>query len=68
VLRLPPHRRLPGDAEPGEVLVDRGLEFRSAPRRVDIFDPQQKPSATLVRLVEVEKRRKRMTEMQIAVR
>ena len=45
MLGLPPHRLFPGDAEPGEVLIDRGLEFRLAARRVDILDAQQEPPA-----------------------
>ena len=38
---LPPHRRLPGDAEPGEILVYGGLEFGPAARSIDVLDAQQ---------------------------
>ncbi len=41
MLRLAPHRRFPGQAQPGEILIDRGLELRPAARRVDILDAQQ---------------------------
>src|SRR5262249_25125741 len=68
MVRLPPHRRFPGKAEPGEVFIDRSLVFRPAARRIDILDAQQKPSAALARQVEIEQRRTGMTEMEIAVR
>ena len=68
MLRLPPHRLFPRDAEPGEVLVDRRLVFRPAARRVDVLDAQQQPPAGGARHVEIEQRRQRMAEMQIAVR
>ena len=41
MLRLPPHRLLPGKAEPGEILVDAGLELRPASGQVDVLDAQQ---------------------------
>jgi hypothetical protein len=66
--RLPPHRFFPADAEPGEVLIDRGLEFRLAPGRVDILDTQQKSPAGLPRQIKVQQRRISVAEMQIAVR
>jgi hypothetical protein len=65
---LPPHRMFPDDAEPGEVLVNRGLEFRLAARRVDILDAQQEASAGLTRQIEIQQRRISVAEMQIAVR
>ena len=68
VLGLPPHRPLPFDAEPREVLVNRRLELRPAARRVDVLDAQQEPPARGVRHLEIDQRGKRMTEMQIAVR
>ena len=68
MLGLPPHRLLPGDAEPGEVLVDRRLVFRPAARRVDVLDAQQQPPAGGARHLDIEQRRQRMAEMQIAVR
>ena len=45
MFRLPPYRLLPGDAEPAEILIDRGLELRPAPDGVDILDAQQQPAA-----------------------
>src|SRR6266702_2649540 len=65
---LPPHRRLPGYSEPGQILIDRGLELRPAAGEVDIFDPQQKSSAGLAREIEVPQRRISVAEMEIAVR
>ena len=68
MLGLPPDRLFPCEPEPGEILVDRRLEFRPAARRVDILDAQQQAPAGRPRHVEVEERRQRMAEMQIAVR
>src|ERR1700750_1626403 len=65
--RLSPHRFFPADAEPGEILIDRGLEFRPAPGRVDILDTQQKSPAGLPRQIEVQKRGISGPEMKIAV-
>jgi len=45
MLALPPHRLLPGDAEPAEILVDRRLVVRPATGRVDVLDAQQQPPA-----------------------
>ena len=68
MLGLAPHRLFPRDAEPGEVLVDRRLEFRPAARRVDVLDAQQEAPAGRARHLEIDQRRKRVAEMQIAVR
>ncbi len=68
MFRLPPHRRFPGYPQPGEVLIDRRLEFRPAPGRVDVLDPQQEPSPRAARQVEVQQRRIGVTEMEVAVR
>jgi hypothetical protein len=65
---LPPHRRLPGDAEPGEIFIDGGLEFRPAADGVDVLDAEQKSSAGPARQVEIQQRGKGVAEMQIAVR
>src|SRR3979409_994508 len=65
---LPPDRSFPGEAEPGEVLIDRGLEFRPATGQVDILDPQQKSPAARARQIEIQQRRIGVAEMQIAVR
>src|ERR1700694_3426044 len=65
---LPPHRLLPGDAEPGEVFVNRGLEFRPAAGRVDILDAQQELPAGLMSQIEIQQRRISVAEMQITVR
>src|ERR1700709_1644850 len=68
MLRLPPHRRFPGEAKPGEILVDRDLEFRPAARDVDILDAQQESSTSRARHVEVQQCRTGVAEMEIAVR
>ena len=68
MLGLAPHRLLPRDAEPGEVLVDRLLEFGTAARRVDVLDAQQEAAGQRARHLEVGQRRERMPEMQVAVR
>src|SRR6266581_130428 len=65
---LPPHRLLPDDPEPGQILVDRSLEFRPAAARIDVLDPEQEPAAGLPRQIEIQQRRKSVAEMQIAVR
>src|SRR5262249_51457215 len=38
MLGLAPHRRLPLEAEPGQVLVDRRLELRPAAAEIDVLD------------------------------
>jgi len=45
VFGLPQDRLFPGEAEPGEVFVDRGLELRARPALVDVFDPEQEAPA-----------------------
>jgi hypothetical protein len=65
---LPPHRRLPREAEPAEILINRGLEFRLAPDGVDILDAQQQSAAGAARAIEIQQRRIGMAEMKIAVR
>jgi hypothetical protein len=68
MLALPPHRLLPGNAEPLQILVDRRFVFRPRARRVDVLDAQQQPAAGLARHVVIEQGRIGMAEMQIAVR
>src|SRR5215472_13889153 len=68
MIRLPPRRRLPGNAEPGEIFVDRILIFRAAAGGINILDPQQQAPARAPRHVEVEQRREGMAEMKVAVR
>jgi len=63
MLALPPHVRLPGDAEPAEVLVDPSLVFRPAARGVDVVDAQQKPAADLARHVVIKQCRIGMAEV-----
>src|SRR6266700_8208324 len=41
MLALAAHRLLPRDAEPSEILVDRGLIFGTAAGVVDVLDAQQ---------------------------
>src|SRR5262249_57942290 len=59
---LAPDRLLPGDAEPGEVFVDRLLIVRPAARRVDVLDPQDEPPARRPRHLEIDERRERVAE------
>ena len=68
MLGLPAHRLLPFDAEPGEVVIDRGLEFRPAAGLVDILDAQQEHPAAAPRQIEIEQRGIGMAEMEPAVR
>jgi hypothetical protein len=56
MLGLPPHRLLPGDFKPIQILIDRGLEFRPATRRVDVLDAEQQPPAGGARHLGVEQR------------
>jgi hypothetical protein len=65
---LSPHRLLPGDAEPGEVFIDRSFELRPATGQVDILDAQQKPPAGLTRQLKIQQRRIGVAKMQITVR
>src|SRR5262245_277594 len=68
MLRLAPHRRLPGEAEPTEVLIDRRLKFGPTACRIDVLNAQHEPAAALARQVEIEQRRIGVAEMEIAVR
>src|SRR5437868_4918936 len=68
MLRLPPHRLVPCDAEPSEVFIDGGLEFRLAAGQVDVLDAQQQAAAGLTRQIKIQQRRKGVAEMQITVR
>src|SRR5882757_4538811 len=68
MLGLPPHRRFPANPEPGEILVDRGLEFRPAARRIDILDAQQEAATAAAREIEIQQRRAGVAEMEVAVR
>jgi hypothetical protein len=68
VFRLPPHRLLPPDAEPAEVFINRGFEFRLAAGGVDILDAKQKSPTGPARQIEIQQRRISVAEMQVAVR
>ena len=68
MLGLPPHRVLPVQPEPRQILIDRRLELGPASRRVDVLHAEQEPAAGPARHVEVHQRRERMAEMQVAVR
>src|SRR6516164_11091262 len=61
-------RPLPDDAKPGKVFIDGSLEFRPAPRRIDVLDPKQKTAAGPPGQIEIQERRIGMAEMKIAVR
>src|SRR5499427_3342103 len=65
---LAAHGLLPCDAEPRQVFIDRRFVLRPAARRVDILDAQQEPAAGRARHLEIDERRERMADMQIAVR
>src|SRR5690606_10184444 len=67
MLGLPPHRRLPCQAEPGEILMDCGLVVRPAARGVDILDAQQEAAAASAGEFGVEQGRACVAEMQEAV-
>src|SRR5262245_32675286 len=67
MLTLAAHWFLPRDAEPSEVLVDCGFIFGAAARAIDILDAQQEAPAHRPRHVEIDQRRQRMPEMQVAV-
>jgi hypothetical protein len=67
MIGLPTHGGFPGDAEPGQVLIDRALEFRFAAGRVDILDAQQETPAGLTGEVEIAQRRISVAEVQIAI-
>src|SRR5262245_35558873 len=49
MLGLAAHRLLPGEPEPGQIFIDRPLEFRAAPALVDILDAEQKAASGLAR-------------------
>ena len=65
MLGLAPDSRLPAEAEPVEVFVDRRLEFGAAAAAIDILDPEQEFSAVRgVRVRVREQRRVSVAEMQ----
>lgn len=68
MLRLPPDRLGPGQAEPAQIVEIAGLEFRLAARDVDILDPQQEAAAGTLRGLRREERGIGMAEMQISRR
>ena len=68
MIRLPARRHFEIDAEPGEILDNRPLEFRPAARLVDILDAQQQASAEAARHGGVLQRAQGMAEMQHAIR
>ena len=47
VLRLHPHRPVPVQAQPGQVLLDRRGEFGTAAAGIDVLEPQQEAPARL---------------------
>ena len=66
VIRLAQHRRLPVDAEPGQVLIDRRLELGPAAGEVGVLDPQHEPPACVPRRAMRDQRRIGMALVQIA--
>jgi hypothetical protein len=65
---LAPDRLLPAHAEPSEILADGALVITTATRLIDVFHAQQETAASRAGHLEIDKRRERMAEMQIAVR
>src|SRR6266851_700497 len=65
MLRLPADRPIPIEAEPREVLDDRGSVVVAAAGLVDVFEPQQKPAARLARRPPAFERRADMPQVQI---
>src|SRR5260370_17253720 len=61
------YRAVPGDAEPGQILIDRRLELAPATGDVDILDAQEKPASARARQIEIHQRGKCVAEIQIAV-
>jgi DNA-3-methyladenine glycosylase II len=64
---LAPHRLLPAQAKPRQILADGVFILRTATRGVDIFQAQQEAAAGGARHVKIEERGERMAEVQIAV-
>jgi hypothetical protein len=64
----PPHRHLPGNAEPSEVLIKRIFIFGTTARGIDVLDPQQQAAARAPREIVVQQRRKSVAEMEVAIR
>src|SRR3712207_3980499 len=65
---LPADRLLPGEPEPGEVADNGRLKFRTAPRGVDVLDPQQEAPVHATGEIRIQQRRRGMPEMKPAVR
>ena len=65
--RLAPHLAVPVEAEPGQVLDDRGGEFLAAAALVDILDAQEEAPAAAARVARAapgEKRGIGVAQMQ----
>src|SRR5262249_4854762 len=67
MLGLPAHGSLPDEAEPAQVLIHRGLVFRTAAHGIDILYAQEESAAGLACEVEIHDRGQGMAEMQKAV-
>ena len=67
VLALPPHRLLPRNPKPAQILVDRFLVVRAATRGVDVLDTEQQPSAVFARHVVIEQCGIGMAQMEVAI-
>ncbi len=68
VLALPARRRLEAKTEPGEIVSDRRLVARLAPRAIQVFNPQQEAAVQLFGDALVAKRRIGVAKVQEAVR
>jgi len=64
VIRLPSRRPIPDEAEPRQVLEDRGLELRAAARAVDVLDAEEEDAAARPRLALGEERGVTVAQVQ----
>ena len=64
MLGLHPHRPVPVEAQPGQILQDRGGEFRAAAGRIDVLQPQQEPPAGRPRAPPRDQRGERVAQVQ----
>ncbi len=67
VFGLTPHRPFPLEADPLQIFIDRGFEFRPATGLIDILDAQKQSPIFRFSHVGIEDCRQCMTEMQIAI-
>ena len=68
MLGLPADGALPDETEPGQVLIDRGLEFGTAACDIDILDAQEEPAAETLGEIGIEQGGIGMAQMKPPVR